>query len=559
MGRRCGHGWWAAGPPLPQPSPPLRLQQQTSPLPPRRMLRRERQDGQQDSLHQLRHALAAAEDQVTAAAASAAATAIASAGSEADTEHLASVMADAAALRQRCERAEADCEALRQEAEAVAAERSSTAADLARLQGQLQRRDAEVAQLRLQVPELRSEVAALRRDLEASAAEVSSKTALCAVWLLCAFAHHAGSPLPRHPLLTRFPFSLAPQAAAAQGQLDEAREAQAGLQQQSDVAAAAQAELREQLREAADARAALQAQVDEQQAAALQRQKEGDEQAATGRQAVEAQQAALQEQLQAAEGHVASLQHRLEEAVAQHAELQQAAQLELAALQQELAASRRQAVRLQSDVSDAELLLASFLGSSSASLLNTPQASPRLSAEDDDGFNVAAADVAAAVHWLQQTSRPTSPAPAVSPQAASRLCRRIQAVLHEVHCLRQQQQPRPRERSASAELWPEDSAVDAPAAAPRSSPSKAAASPTSKLPLLSPVQSDTSSTLIGAVHATASTKPAAAAVASKHAAGGSKRQGRKRHPLDMLMRSAGLAGVVGAVAVQVLQHVARHR
>lgn len=113
---------------------------------------RERQEGQETSLHQLRKALAAAEEQAAAAAAAAAATATASAGSaEADAAHLANVSAEAAALRQRCRRAEHDLEALRQEAEAAYAERSSAAAEVAHLRQQLQQRDAEVAQLRLQV------------------------------------------------------------------------------------------------------------------------------------------------------------------------------------------------------------------------------------------------------------------------------------------------------------------------------------------------------------------------------------------------------------------------
>lgn len=45
------------------------------------------------------------------------------------------------------------------------------------------------------------------------------------------------------------------------------------------------------------------------------------------------------------------------------------------------------------------------------------------------------------------------------------------------------------------------------------------------------------------------------------AAGGGGKQRRKkgRHPVEMFFRTAGLAGVVGAVALQLLQHAGRAR
>ena len=42
-------------------------------------------------------------------------------------------------------------------------------------------------------------------------------------------------------------------------------------------------------------------------------------------------------------------------------------------------------------------------------------------------------------------------------------------------------------------------------------------------------------------------------------ASGGRRGKKGRHPVDVFFRTAGLAGVVGAVALQLLQHVGRGR
>ena len=196
----------------------------------------------------------------------------------------------------------------------------------------------------------------------------------------------------------------------------------------------------------------------------------------------------------------------------QQALLQASLQAQLAAATSGRDSSLRKLRRLQNDVSDAEALLTSFLGSggsSSTSVFDTPAASqprsaPRSPAAAD------AADAATAVQWLQQTQQQqgSSAAAAASESAAgsSRLTRRIQAVLLELQKLQQQQLPLEGDGST-----PED-ATPAPAAA-----EQAEARAGSKLPLLTPAQSeDAGSALIAAIHGTPS---AAAAVQQAYGAG----------------------------------------
>ncbi|PRW56701.1 kinesin K39 isoform B [Chlorella sorokiniana] len=658
-------------------------------------LLRERQEGQETSLHQLRKALAAAEEQAAAAAAAAAATAAASAGTaEADAAHLANVSAEAAALRQRCWRAEHDLETLRQEAEAAYAERSSTAAEVAHLRQQLQQRDAEVAQLRqqlqqrdaeiaqlrLQVPQLRSELADMKRQLEAADSEAVAAQELLqeAQAALEQQQEDVAARLERQEQEAQA--ALRQQQAEAAAQLEEAQQqAASAAQEATDAAAAAQqaqqqqAELEGQLAAAAAEQKALhgqlqtaqaeqaalagrlEAQAAEAQHALVERDEQTAAQAAQLHQqlaAAEERATALKGQLAAAEAQTADLQQQYDKLQQQAAETEAALHEQLAAAAADRNASRRQLARLQGDVCDAELLLASFLGSNSssaASVFGTPAASPRRAAAEGDGEAAAAADVATAVQWLQQKQQqPGSPSPAASPlraaseagtgaAASSRLVRRVQAVLAEVQRLQAAAAQRQREGTASAgstsaaDLDREDSAADSGGQVPKPEAVEAAGAagiPASKplgtpgkLPLLSPVQSDSSSALIGAVHAPGGSTPTGPASAGPsrfavseadaedvyplhsvpvqmtpgaatpaHAVSlaegeqqaeqqaeqqqqqqqqqrdnqaavvnGKQRRKKGRHPVELFFRTAGLAGVVGAVALQVLGHMGRAR
>lgn len=94
--------------------------------------------------------LASAEQEAASASAAATAAAEGTAGSAA-AEHAATLLSEAAALRQRCLQAGEEVAALRQEVEVLQMERAAAAGEAASLRQQLQQRDAEVAQLRLQV------------------------------------------------------------------------------------------------------------------------------------------------------------------------------------------------------------------------------------------------------------------------------------------------------------------------------------------------------------------------------------------------------------------------
>lgn len=353
----------------------------------------------------------------------------------------------------------------------------------------------------LQVPELRSQAATLQRQLQEQQQAVAEE-------------------------LERSQQAAAEASTAVQL---KASEHQAALQQELEAAAGTLADLREQLQATEEERAAAQARGDYLAGALERQQQEQEEQAvaaadeaATQQQQQAEERAMLQQQLAEAEQRLASLQQRLASEEGQQAELAGQSDARAAALEQQLQAAvaereaaARQLHRLQHEVSDAELLLASF--SSGGSLFSTPQASPkRLAGSDssDESYPAATANAATAVQWLQQqqASAPASPVRAESASSpggmaagSSRLCRRIQAVLHDVQRLQQQLQQQQRQRDGSStDLSPEDSAADS--AAPPAQPEPAATTtPRSKLPLLSPVQSDTNSgSLIAAVHGSAS-------------------------------------------------------
>lgn len=262
-------------------------------------------------------------------------------------------------------------------------------------------------------------------------------------------------------------------------------------------------------------------------------------------QAAEQQAVERQAALASVQGRLEELQQQLAAAQATQGELQatmgqQAAALEAAAtaaaeqhssLSHQLAATAaerdaaaRQLHRLQSEVVDAELLLASFLGGTAASgcssRLTTPAASPQRAGSGPPPASPAdAPEVAAAVQWLQQTAsaqqqggqeggEPGS-GPGTVPLSArgSRLLTRIHAVLLEAQRL-QSSQGRSGSTaggggSSGGSLSPEGSIESEVAGTgrPLMAAGVAASPAASKLPLLSPVQSDTSSALIPAVHA----------------------------------------------------------
>ncbi|EFN57871.1 hypothetical protein CHLNCDRAFT_141868 [Chlorella variabilis] len=616
---------------------------------------REKLEEQQQALRQLRKQLAAAEQ----AAATATAAAAAAAGGP-GSEEVAQLQAEAAALQQRWQQAEAEVEVARGELAAAQFERSGAAAEAQALRQQLQQRDAEVAQLRLQLPDLRGELLEVQRRADASSSEVfavrdelraaqaqlerqqeeAAQQAAQAQWEAAVqLEQQQAEAAAETERLQRAAVQEAAELAAAVRQ--EAEEVQAALRQQLEEAAAARAELEGKLRAAAEDRAefaeqlaaaaaAMQA-AEEQMAAHQQTAQENEaavrEQAAElGRQAAEElaavrsaateQQAALQ-QLQEAEGQLEALRRQLGQAEERQAALQRQLEESRAGLQQQLAAvaaerdsSQRQLHRLQSDVTDAELLLASFLGgagSSASSVFGTPAASPKRPASAEGSSEDVAPDVACAVQWLQQTQQAQqaegdggSAPPSARAASSSRLCRRIQGVLLELQRLQQQQQQQQRAQEGGSPAG-QDSGGNSPAAAPAEPAEEARVAPGAgaKLPLLSPVQSHSSAGALIAADYGAGTPAArggqeegeseAAGAMSSHpltpgisppTAASSKaksrlqpqqrRRGRNRDGearrngqggsgggrkvLEAVVRTAGLAGLVGAVALQVLQH-----
>lgn len=255
------------------------------------------------------------------------------------------------------------------------------------------------------------------------------------------------------------------------------------------------------------------------------------EQQAANLQAATAELHAALARLHSAEDQLARLQEQLRLAEERQTELQQVEEQQAAAGSDVLArrdSTAQQLQRLQSEVADAELLLASALGfggSTCSSSFDTPIASPHRPAappEPSHGGTAGsdggvAPEVATAVAWLQQAQAAaamaecSSAAPQLTARplaGSSRLCRRIQAVLGELHRLQQvaarrgsasgshagsREETPAASDSAGGSLSAEAAEKDADAAVQGQ---EAAA----KLPLLSPVHSAGSSSLIPAFH-----------------------------------------------------------
>ncbi|KAL4858661.1 M-phase inducer phosphatase 2 [Chlorella vulgaris] len=548
-------------------------------------LLREKLDEDQEVLRQLGKQLAAAELAAEAAT-----------GSGTSSREAERLQEEAAALRQRWQLAEAELSASQQECNAVVAEAlqlrqqlQQRDSEVAQLRLQIPDLRAELTHLQLRADAASSKAATVQEELhgvqlqmgrqQQEAADLLAEQQRSAADMLEQVRLETAAQLEQQQLAAAAQLAdrleqalvsaerkeaaaslvAAQRAAADRAQLEErlaqllceleqASEARDELEARLGSAAAEQAGFAEQLRAAAAVMLAAEEQVAQQQAVAqeqLQEQAAGfgaqaAEQLAAAQQAAAVQGEALQ-QLQDAETRLSKVQQRLTEAEACQVALQSQLKEQEAGVQWQLSAAagerdawHRQLLRLQSDVSDAELLLASFLGSNSSScssLFGTPAASPKRPASspapaaEGGADQDVASEVAAAVQWLQQTHQqqqqqqalqqdvePVADAHAMAARSGgsnSRLCRRILLVLAELQRLQQQQRAH-EAASARAEASPRPHSAPAGGCLSVGAPPSSEASEelaalaegsdfARELPLLSPVNSHNSSALIAAV------------------------------------------------------------